>query len=173
MNPAIVRTYCEWNSRGTLCWGTCWSFLDVAKEWKVKEKISTLGTDSARHMVAAARLLPFEQCVINNNLLTCLKHLVLSIADMWLNCWGESSMSPFQGRCQPSATCSELRIRQAMIQYIYFYPVNVSISAIGPTRANKSVTAKSISELNWARGCFIAHGLDFPFVQRRMFYYFF
>ncbi|KAE8295701.1 hypothetical protein D5F01_LYC06636 [Larimichthys crocea] len=35
-------------------------FLDVANEWKIKEKLTTLGTDSARNMVAAARLLPFE-----------------------------------------------------------------------------------------------------------------
>lgn len=35
-------------------------FLGVAKEWKIEEKLTTLGTDSARNMVAAARLLPFE-----------------------------------------------------------------------------------------------------------------
>lgn len=35
-------------------------FLDVAKEWKIKEKLSTLGTDGARNMAAAVRLLPFE-----------------------------------------------------------------------------------------------------------------
>lgn len=35
-------------------------FLDVAREWKIEDKLSTLGTDSARNMVAAARLLPFE-----------------------------------------------------------------------------------------------------------------
>lgn len=35
-------------------------FLDVANEWEIKEKLTTLGTDSARNMVAAARLLPFE-----------------------------------------------------------------------------------------------------------------
>ncbi|XDV44763.1 hypothetical protein PO909_013003 [Leuciscus waleckii] len=34
-------------------------FLEVAKEWKVEQKL-TLGTDSARNMTAAARLLPFE-----------------------------------------------------------------------------------------------------------------
>ncbi|KAI4875619.1 hypothetical protein NFI96_008201 [Prochilodus magdalenae] len=35
-------------------------FLDVTKEWNITEKLTTLGTDSARNMVAAARLLPFE-----------------------------------------------------------------------------------------------------------------
>ncbi|XP_058619761.1 E3 SUMO-protein ligase ZBED1-like [Onychostoma macrolepis] len=35
-------------------------FLNVTKEWKIEEKLTTLGTDSARNMVAAARLLPFE-----------------------------------------------------------------------------------------------------------------
>lgn len=35
-------------------------FLDIANKWEIKEKLTTLGTDSARNMVAAARLLPFE-----------------------------------------------------------------------------------------------------------------
>ncbi|KAI4892351.1 hypothetical protein NFI96_018662 [Prochilodus magdalenae] len=35
-------------------------FLDVTKEWNITEKLTTLGTDSARNMIAAARLLPFE-----------------------------------------------------------------------------------------------------------------
>lgn len=35
-------------------------FLNVAKQWKNEEKLIILGTDSARNMVTAARLLPFE-----------------------------------------------------------------------------------------------------------------
>jgi len=35
-------------------------FLEVAKYWNVENKLTTLGTDSARNMTAAARLLPFE-----------------------------------------------------------------------------------------------------------------
>ncbi|RVE68512.1 hypothetical protein OJAV_G00093430 [Oryzias javanicus] len=35
-------------------------FLDVARQWGVEEKVSTLTTDSARNMIAAARQLPFE-----------------------------------------------------------------------------------------------------------------
>ncbi|KAL4007732.1 hypothetical protein ACER0C_001584 [Sarotherodon galilaeus] len=35
-------------------------FLNVANEWKIKDKLTTLGTDSACNMVAAARLLSFE-----------------------------------------------------------------------------------------------------------------
>ncbi len=35
-------------------------FLEVAKEWEITDKVTTIGTDSARNMIAAARSLPFE-----------------------------------------------------------------------------------------------------------------
>uniref|UniRef100_A0A9J8BNG7 HAT C-terminal dimerisation domain-containing protein n=1 Tax=Cyprinus carpio carpio TaxID=630221 RepID=A0A9J8BNG7_CYPCA len=35
-------------------------FLDVANQWGIADKISTIGTDSAPNMVAAGRILPFE-----------------------------------------------------------------------------------------------------------------
>ncbi|KAL1262297.1 hypothetical protein QQF64_007562 [Cirrhinus molitorella] len=35
-------------------------FLTVADEWGIREKVTTVGTDSARNMVAAARKLPFH-----------------------------------------------------------------------------------------------------------------
>ena len=35
-------------------------FLDVANQWGITDKISTIGTDSAPNMVAAGRILPFE-----------------------------------------------------------------------------------------------------------------
>lgn len=35
-------------------------FMDVAKQWNVEKKVSTLSTDSARNMIAAARQLPFD-----------------------------------------------------------------------------------------------------------------
>lgn len=35
-------------------------FMDVAKQWDTESKVSTLCTDSARNMVAAARQLPFD-----------------------------------------------------------------------------------------------------------------
>lgn len=35
-------------------------FLQVARQWNIELKISTLTTDSARNMIAAARQLPFE-----------------------------------------------------------------------------------------------------------------
>ena len=44
-------------------------FLDVATEWGIKEKITTLGTDSAPNMIAAGRIVPFEH-------LPCVAHLV-------------------------------------------------------------------------------------------------
>ncbi|XP_068197082.1 E3 SUMO-protein ligase ZBED1-like [Antennarius striatus] len=35
-------------------------FDAVTKEWEIENKVTTIGTDSARHIVAAARQLPFE-----------------------------------------------------------------------------------------------------------------
>lgn len=32
----------------------------MAREWEIEEKITTVGTDCARNMIAAARILPFE-----------------------------------------------------------------------------------------------------------------
>ena len=34
-------------------------FLNVSNRWEIRGKLTTLGTDSARSMLAAARLLPF------------------------------------------------------------------------------------------------------------------
>ncbi|XP_028425734.1 zinc finger BED domain-containing protein 1-like [Perca flavescens] len=53
-------------------------FLDVVKEWKIKEKLTTLGTDSARNMVAAARQLPFEH-------LPCMAHSLRRTVTVSLN----------------------------------------------------------------------------------------
>lgn len=44
-------------------------FLNVAREWEIEDKLSTLGTDSARNMAAAARLLPFEHLPCNAHIL--------------------------------------------------------------------------------------------------------
>ena len=44
-------------------------FLDVANQWGITDKISTIGTDSAPNMVAAGRILPFEH-------LPCVAHVV-------------------------------------------------------------------------------------------------
>ena len=35
-------------------------FIAVTKEWEIENKVTTVGTDSARNMVAAARQMPFE-----------------------------------------------------------------------------------------------------------------
>ncbi|XP_051810923.1 zinc finger BED domain-containing protein 4-like [Acanthochromis polyacanthus] len=35
-------------------------FLIVTREWEIEEKITTVGTDGARNMTAAAKILPFE-----------------------------------------------------------------------------------------------------------------
>lgn len=34
--------------------------MDVAKEWDIQGKVTTIGTDNACKMIAAAYLLPFE-----------------------------------------------------------------------------------------------------------------
>ncbi|XP_059927935.1 E3 SUMO-protein ligase ZBED1-like [Gadus macrocephalus] len=44
-------------------------FLDVANQWGITDKISTIGTDSAPNMVAAGRILPFEH-------VPCVAHVV-------------------------------------------------------------------------------------------------
>ncbi|KAK7913166.1 hypothetical protein WMY93_013377 [Mugilogobius chulae] len=43
-------------------------FIHVAEEWGIMEKVSTLSTDSARNMIAAARQLPFQHipCVAHS-----------------------------------------------------------------------------------------------------------
>ncbi|KAL3968626.1 lamin A/C [Sarotherodon galilaeus] len=53
-------------------------FLNVANEWKIKDKVTTLGTDSARNMVAAARLLPFEH-------MPCMAHILQRTVTVSLN----------------------------------------------------------------------------------------
>ena len=35
-------------------------FTEVAQQWDVSNKVTTLSTDSARNMIAAARQLPFD-----------------------------------------------------------------------------------------------------------------
>ena len=44
-------------------------FLDVANQWGITDKTSTIGTDSAPNMVAAGRILPFEH-------VPCVAHVV-------------------------------------------------------------------------------------------------
>ncbi|XP_003442878.1 zinc finger BED domain-containing protein 1 [Oreochromis niloticus] len=53
-------------------------FLSVANEWKIKDKLTTFGTDSARNMVAAARLLPFEH-------MPCTAHILQRTVTVSLN----------------------------------------------------------------------------------------
>ena len=49
-------------------------FMDLAKQWNIENKVTTVCTDSARNMIAAARHMPFEH-------LPCIAHsLQMSIA---------------------------------------------------------------------------------------------
>ena len=44
-------------------------FLTVARKWEIEGKVTTIGTDSARNMIAAARLLTFEH-------MPCIAHIL-------------------------------------------------------------------------------------------------
>ncbi|KAJ8342953.1 hypothetical protein SKAU_G00328810 [Synaphobranchus kaupii] len=44
-------------------------FIQVSDEWKITDKVTTIGTDSARNMIAAARILPFDY-------LPCIAHMI-------------------------------------------------------------------------------------------------
>ncbi|KAL7389051.1 hypothetical protein ABVT39_025546 [Epinephelus coioides] len=44
-------------------------FIQVSDEWKTTDKVTTIGTNSARNMIAAARSLPFEH-------LPCIAHMI-------------------------------------------------------------------------------------------------
>lgn len=44
-------------------------FIQVVKEWEIESKITTVGTDSARNMIAASTLLPFEH-------IPCMAHII-------------------------------------------------------------------------------------------------
>ncbi len=44
-------------------------FLNVANEWEITDKVTTIGTDSAPNMIAAARSLPFEH-------IPCVAHVI-------------------------------------------------------------------------------------------------
>ncbi|XP_048014184.1 E3 SUMO-protein ligase ZBED1 [Megalobrama amblycephala] len=74
-------------------------FLDVANQWGIADKISTIGTDSAPNMVAAGRILTFEH-------LPCVAHVVQRAIVMSLREGG------FDGAL---AKCHELNVQQASL----------------------------------------------------------
>ena len=54
-------------------------FQTVARKWEIEGKVTTIGTDSARNMIAAARILPYEH-------MPCIAHVIqrsisVSLAD--------------------------------------------------------------------------------------------
>jgi len=44
-------------------------FIEVAQKWDIADKITTVGTDGARNMIAAARILPYEH-------MPCVAHII-------------------------------------------------------------------------------------------------
>jgi len=50
--------------------GACASqFIEVAQEWEIVDKVTTVGTDSARNMIAAARILQYDH-------MPCVAHII-------------------------------------------------------------------------------------------------
>lgn len=73
-------------------------FLDVANKWETKEKLTTLGTDSALNMVAATRL-PFEH-------LPCMAQSLQRMVTVSLNDNGFQSVQAKCCKCRLSGTLS-------------------------------------------------------------------
>ncbi|KAK7164986.1 hypothetical protein R3I94_003387 [Phoxinus phoxinus] len=65
-------------------------FMQVAKEWEIESKITTVGTDSARNMIAASRLLPFEH-------MPCIAHIIQRAIVMALR---EGGFDGVLGKCR-------------------------------------------------------------------------
>lgn len=88
-------------------------FLQVAKEWDVTEKVTTLGTDSAHNMVAAARSLPFEH-------VPCVAHAIQRVITVALR---DSGFDAPLAKCRKivghfkhsPANTSELKAQQASL----------------------------------------------------------
>ncbi|XP_063324964.1 E3 SUMO-protein ligase ZBED1-like [Pelmatolapia mariae] len=86
-------------------------FLNVANECEIKNKVTTLGTDSARNIVAAARLLPFEH-------MPCMAHILQRTFTVSLN---DSAFERALAKCrkivghfkQSPANAQELKAQQA------------------------------------------------------------
>ncbi|XP_077057585.1 E3 SUMO-protein ligase ZBED1-like [Siphateles boraxobius] len=88
-------------------------FLDVANQWGIADKISTIGTDSAPNMVAAGKILPFEH-------LACVAHVVQRAIVMLLR---EGGFDGALAKCRrlvghfkhSPANSDELNIQQASL----------------------------------------------------------
>ena len=51
-------------------------FMQVARQWDIVRKVSTLSTDSARNMIAASRQLPFEHICLELHIAPTIHHSV-------------------------------------------------------------------------------------------------
>ncbi|XP_039465067.1 E3 SUMO-protein ligase ZBED1-like [Oreochromis aureus] len=128
-------------------------FLNVANEWEIKDKVTTLGTDSARNMVAAARLLPFEH-------MPCMAHILQSVITVSLN---DSTFERALAKCRKivghfkhsPANAQELKAQQAahghqtepLVQDI---PTrwNSTLEMIKRIQRNKSVLTTILTQQN-------------------------
>nr|XP_024657016.1 zinc finger BED domain-containing protein 1-like [Maylandia zebra] len=54
-------------------------FQTVARRWRIEEKVTTVGTDSARNMIAAARIMPFNHMPCTAHILQ--RCITVSLAD--------------------------------------------------------------------------------------------
>ena len=78
-------------------------FLNVASQWDIVNKITTIGTDSAPNMIAAGRILPFEH-------MPCVAHLVQRAIVMSLRDGGFDVVGHFE---HSPANSNELNAQQA------------------------------------------------------------
>ncbi|KAL6483231.1 hypothetical protein MHYP_G00081030 [Metynnis hypsauchen] len=65
-------------------------FMAVAEAWEIKEKVTTIGTDSARNMIVAARRLPFQH-------MPCVAHMLQRTLNV---CLLDSEFSDILARCR-------------------------------------------------------------------------
>ncbi|XP_063765784.1 E3 SUMO-protein ligase ZBED1-like [Eleginops maclovinus] len=86
-------------------------FLQVAKEWEITDKVTTIGTDSARNMIVAARSLPFEH-------MPCVAHIIQRVITVSLR---DSAFDGALAKCRKivghfkhsAANTAELKLQQA------------------------------------------------------------
>ena len=126
-------------------------FLDVANQWGIADKITTIGTDSAPNMVAAGRILPFEH-------LPCVAHVVQRSIVMSLR---ESDFNDALAKCRKvvghfkhsPANLAELNVQQASLgqvqeQLVQDVPTrwNSTFEMIKRVRRNRDALHTTLSQ---------------------------
>nr|XP_054591422.1 E3 SUMO-protein ligase ZBED1-like [Nothobranchius furzeri] len=126
-------------------------FLDVANQWGIADKTSTIGTDSARNMVAAGRILPFQH-------LPCVAHVIQRAIVVSLR---ESGFDGFLVKCRKvvghfkhsPANSDELNAQQASLgqeqeQLVQDVPTrwNSTLEMVKRVRRNRDALHTTLSQ---------------------------